>query len=139
NSGSTTTNFSDAIALLGFKGNYNSAGVGLDFYTTFNGLGYSAPATYALMLNTNGEAIDNPYQTLAGGKTEVVPVYETKTVVDEKAVADAQTKYDTAVKADQDAKVKLAKAQTEYDTAMKVLADAQKQLSDLQSGTVDIP
>ncbi|AFS46709.1 SEC10/PgrA surface exclusion domain-containing protein [Streptococcus agalactiae] len=138
-SGSSTTNFSDAIALLGFKGNYNSAGVGLDFYTTFNGLGYSAPATYALMLNTNGEAIDNPYQTLAGGKTEVVPVYETKTVVDEKAVADAQTKYDTAVKADQDAKVKLAKAQTEYDTAMKVLADAQKQLSDLQSGTVDIP
>ncbi|MFD3126663.1 hypothetical protein ACFKJ0_00555, partial [Streptococcus agalactiae] len=66
-------------------------------------------------------------------------IYETKTVVDEKAVADAQTKYDTAVKADQDAKVKLAKAQTEYDTAMKVLADAQKQLSDLQSGTVDIP
>ncbi|MFD3060895.1 peptidase, partial [Streptococcus agalactiae] len=44
-SGSSTTNFSDAIALLGFKGNYNSAGVGLDFYTTFNGLGYSAPAT----------------------------------------------------------------------------------------------
>lgn len=137
--GTSRDNFSDALALLGLQGNYNSVGVGVDFYTTFNGLGYSAPATYALMLNTNGEAIDNPYQTLTGGKTEVVPVYETKTVVDEKAVAKAQLAYDTAVKADQDAKAKLADAQTKYDTAMKALADAQKRLNDLQSGTVDIP
>ncbi|MFS5427599.1 SEC10/PgrA surface exclusion domain-containing protein [Streptococcus agalactiae] len=137
--GTSRDNFSDALALLGLSGNYNSAGGGVDFYTTFNGLGYSAPATYALMLNTNGEAIDNPYQTLTGGKTEVVPVYETKTIVDEKAVAKAQLAYDTEVKADQDAKAKLAEAQTKYDTAMKALADAQKQLSDLQSGSVDIP
>ncbi|HEO6013781.1 TPA: SEC10/PgrA surface exclusion domain-containing protein [Streptococcus agalactiae] len=137
--GTSRDNFSDALALLGLRGNYNSAGVGVDFYTTFNGLGYSAPATYTLMLNTNGEAIDNPYQTLIGGKTEVVPVYETKTIVDEKAVAKAQLAYDTAVKADQDAKAKLAEAQTKYDTAMKALADAQNQLANLQSGTVDIP
>lgn len=136
--GTSRDNFSDALALLGLRGNYNAAGVGVDFYTTFNGLGYSAPATYALMLNTNGEAIDNPYQTLTGGKTEVVPVYETKTIVDEKAVAKAQLSYDTAVKADQDAKAKLAEAQTKYDTAMKALADAQNQLANLQSGTVDI-
>ncbi|HGD6848297.1 TPA: SEC10/PgrA surface exclusion domain-containing protein [Streptococcus agalactiae] len=137
--GTSRDNFSDALALLGLRGNYNAAGVGVDFYTTFNGLGYSAPATYALMLNTNGEAIDNPYQTLTGGKTEVVPVYETKTIVDEKAVAKAQLAYDTAVKADQDAKAKLAEVQTKYDTAMKALADAQNQLANLQSGTVDIP
>ncbi|OFP81001.1 peptidase [Streptococcus sp. HMSC056D07] len=137
--GTSRDNFSDALALLGLRGNYNAAGVGVDFYTTFNGLGYSAPATYALMLNTNGEAIDNPYQTLTGGKTEVVPVYETKTIVDEKALAKAQLAYDTAVKADQDAKAKLAEAQTKYDTAMKALADAQNQLANLQSGTVDIP
>ncbi|HEO4207819.1 TPA: SEC10/PgrA surface exclusion domain-containing protein [Streptococcus agalactiae] len=132
-------NFPFALDLLGLRGNYNSVGVGLDFYTEFNGRGYSAPATYALMLNTDGEAIDNPYQTLIGGKTEVVPVYKTKTIVDEKAVAKAQLAYDTAVKADQDAKAKLAEVQTKYDTAMKALADAQKQLSDLQSGSVDIP
>ncbi len=137
--GTSRDNFSDALALLGLRGNYNAAGVGVDFYTTFNGLGYSAPATYALMLNTNGEAIDNPYQTLTGGKTEVVPVYETKTTVDEKAIAKAQLANDTAVKADQDAKAKLAEAQTKYDTAMKALADAQNQLANLQSGTVDIP
>ncbi|HGA3729178.1 TPA: SEC10/PgrA surface exclusion domain-containing protein [Streptococcus agalactiae] len=137
--GTSRDNFSDALALLGLSGNYNSAGVGVDFYTTFNGLGYSAPATYALMLSTNGEAINNPYQTLTGGKTEVVPVYETKTIVDEKAVAKAQLAYDTAVKADQDAKAKLAEVQTKYDTAMKALADAQNQLANLQSGTVDIP
>lgn len=137
--GTSRDNFSDALALLGLRGNYNAAGVGVDFYTTFNGLGYSAPATYALMLNTNGEAIDNPYQTLTGGKTKVVPVYETKTIVDEKAVAKAQLAYDTAVKADQDAKAKLAEAQTKYDTAIKALADAQNQLANLQSGTVDIP
>ncbi|HEO4791420.1 TPA: SEC10/PgrA surface exclusion domain-containing protein [Streptococcus agalactiae] len=137
--GTSRDNFSDALALLGLRGNYNAAGVGVDFYTTFNGLGYSAPATYALMLNTNGEAIDNPYQTLTGGKTEVVPVYKTKTIVDEKAVAKAQLAYDTAVKADQDAKAILAAVQTKYDTAMKALEDAQKRLNDLQSGTVDIP
>ncbi|HEO1016231.1 TPA: SEC10/PgrA surface exclusion domain-containing protein [Streptococcus agalactiae] len=137
--GTSRDNFSDALALLGLRGNYNAAGVGVDFYTTFNGLGYSAPATYALMLSTNGEAINNPYQTLTGGKTEVVPVYETKTIVDEKAVAKAQLAYDTAVKADQDAKAKLAEVQTKYDTAMKALADAQNQLANLQSGTVDIP
>lgn len=137
--GTSRDNFSDALALLGLRGNYNSVGVGVDFYTTFNGLGYSAPATYALMLSTNGEAINNPYQTLTGGKTEVVPVYETKTIVDEKAVAKAQLAYDTAVKADQDAKAKLAEVQTKYDTAMKALADAQNQLANLQSGTVDIP
>lgn len=132
-------NFPFALDLLGLRGNYNSVGVGLDFYRVFNTLGYSAPATYALMLNTDGEAIDNPYQTLIGGKTEVVPVYETKTIVDEKAVAKAQLAYDTAVKADQDAKAKLADAQTKYDTAMEALEDAQKRLNDLQSGTVDIP
>ncbi|HEN0161964.1 TPA: SEC10/PgrA surface exclusion domain-containing protein [Streptococcus agalactiae] len=132
-------NFPFALDLLGLRGNYNSVGVGLDFYRVFNTLGYSAPATYALMLNTGGEAIDNPYQTLTGGKTEVVPVYETKTIVDEKAVAKAQLAYDTAVKADQDAKAILADAQTKYDTAMKALEDAQKRLNDLQSGTVDIP
>ncbi|WP_153885268.1 hypothetical protein, partial [Streptococcus agalactiae] len=38
-----------------------------------------------------------------------------------------------------DAKAKLAEAQTKYDTAMKALADAQNQLANLQSGTVDIP
>lgn len=132
-------NFPFALDLLGLRGNYNSVGVGLDFYRVFNTLGYSAPATYALMLSTDGEAIDNPYQTLTGGKTEVVPVYETKTIVDEKAVAKAQLAYDTAVKADQDAKAKLEDAQTKYDTAMKALEDAQKHLNDLQSGTVDIP
>ena len=137
--GTSRVNFSDAIALLGLSGNYNSVGVGVDFYTTFNGQGYSAPATYALMLNTDGEAIENPYQITTGGKTTTTPIFETKTVVDEKAVAKAQAAYDSAVNADQDAKAKLADAQTKYDTAMKALEDAQKRLNDLQSGTVDIP
>lgn len=137
--GTSRVNFSDAIALLGLSGNYNSVGVGVDFYTTFNGLGYSAPATYALMLNTDGEAIENPYQSTTGGKTTTTPIFETKTVVDEKAVAKAQAAYDSAVTTDQDAKAKLADAQTKYDTAMKALEDAQKRLNDLQSGMVDIP
>lgn len=34
--GTSRDNFSDALALLGLRGNYNSAGVGVDFYTTFN-------------------------------------------------------------------------------------------------------
>ncbi|HEO2018203.1 TPA: SEC10/PgrA surface exclusion domain-containing protein [Streptococcus agalactiae] len=137
--GTSRDNFSDALALLGLSGNYNSAGVGVDFYTTFNGLGYSAPATYALMLNTNGEAIDNPYQITTGGKTTTTPIFETKTVVDEQAVANAQKVYDEAVKANESAKSELNSAQSAYDTANQALAEAKKRLSDLTNGTVDIP
>ncbi|HGA0128552.1 TPA: SEC10/PgrA surface exclusion domain-containing protein [Streptococcus agalactiae] len=137
--GTSRDNFSDALALLGLRGNYNSAGVGVDFYTTFNGLGYSAPATYALMLNTNGEAIDNPYQITTGGKTTTTPIFETKTVVDEQAVANAQKVYDEAVKANESAKSELNSAQSAYDTANQALAEAKKRLSDLTNGTVDIP
>ena len=137
--GTSRVNFSDAIALLGLSGNYNSVGVGVDFYTTFNGLGYSAPATYALMLNTNGEAIENPYQSTTGGKTTTTPIFETKTVVDEQAVANAQKAYDEAVKANESAKSELNSAQSAYDTANQALAEAKKRLSNLTNGTVDIP
>jgi len=47
--------------------------------------------------------------------------------------------YDNAVKANQDAKSKVATAETAYNTAKETLATAQKRLADLVGGTVDIP
>lgn len=133
------TLFNSALSILGLNNKYNSVGLEFDFYTVFNGLGYTAPGTYALMLNTDGKAIENPYQTTTGGKTTTTPIFETKTVVDEQAVANAQKAYDDAVKADESAKAELDSAQSAYDTANQALEASKKSLSDLTNGTVDIP
>ena len=133
------TLFNSALSILGLNNKYNSVGLEFDFYTVFNGLGYTAPGTYALMLNTDGKAIENPYQTTTGGKTTTTPIFETKTVVDPQAVADAQKAYDDAVKADESAKAELDSAQSAYDTANQALEASKKSLSDLTNGTVDIP
>lgn len=133
------TLFNSALSILGLNNKYNSVGLEFDFYTVFNGLGYTAPGTYALMLNTDGKVIENPYQTTTGGKTTTTPIFETKTVVDPQAVADAQKAYDDAVKADESAKAELDSAQSAYDTANQALEASKKSLSDLTNGTVDIP
>ena len=100
-----------------------------------------APKTYTVLGNAYGKAISNPYQTLKNPKETVTPVYKDveRTVVDDVAVAKAQTNYDNAVKANQDAKAKVATAETAYNTAREALANAQKRLANLVGGTVDIP
>lgn len=139
--GKRSENFDLAMEVLGLKGTSTTAGVDLGFTDTFNGMVDRAPKTYTVLGNAEGKAISNPYQTLKNPKETVTPVYKDveRTVVDNAVVAKAQTNYDNAVKANQDAKAKVATAETAYNTAREVLANAQKRLDDLVGGTVDIP
>lgn len=139
--GKRSENFDLAMTVLGLKGTSTTAGVDLGFTDTFNGMVDRAPRTYTVLGNAYGKAISNPYQTLKNPKETVTPVYKDveRTVVDNAVVSKAQTNYDNAVKANQDAKSKVATAETAYNTAREALASAQKRLADLVGGTVDIP
>ena len=139
--GKFSENFDLAMTVLGLKGTSTTAGVDLGFTDIFNGMVDRAPKTYTVLGNAYGKAISNPYQTLKNPKETVTPVYKDieRTVVDDVAVAKAQTNYDKAVKANQDANAKVATAETAYSTAKEALANAQKRLADLVGGTVDIP
>lgn len=139
--GKFSDNFELAMTVLGLKGTSTTAGVDLGFTDIFNGMVDRAPKTYTVLGNAYGKAISNPYQTLKNPKETVTPVYKDveRTVVDDAVVAKAQTAYDSAVKANQDAKAKVTTAETAYNTAREALASAQKRLADLVGGTVDIP
>lgn len=139
--GKFSDNFELAMTVLGLKGTSTTAGVDLGFTDIFNGMVDRAPKTYTVLGNAYGKAISNPYQTLKNPKETVTPVYKDveRTVVDDVAVAKAQTAYDNAVKANQDAKAKVTTAETAYNTSREALASAQKRLADLVGGTVDIP
>lgn len=139
--GKFSDNFELAMTVLGLKGTSTTAGVDLGFMDLYQGMVDRAPKTYTVLGNAYGKAISNPYQTLKNPKETITPVYKDveHTVVDDVAVAKAQTNYDNAVKANQDAKAKVATAETAYNTAREVLANAQKRLADLVGGTVDIP
>ncbi len=139
--GKFSENFDLAMTVLGLKGTSTTAGVDLGFTDIFNGMVDRAPKTYTVLGNAYGKAISNPYQTLKNPKETVTPVYKDveRTVVDSAVVAKAQTNYDNAVKANQDAKAKVVTAETAYNTAKEALASAQKRLDDLVGGTVDIP
>lgn len=139
--GKRSDNFDLALEVLGLKGTSTTAGIDFGFTNTYNGMIDRAPSTYTVLGNAYGKAINNPYQTLENPKETVTPVYKDveRTIVDDVAVAKAQTNYDNAVKANQDAKSKVATAETAYNTAKEALAKAQKRLADLVGGTVDIP
>lgn len=139
--GKRSENFDLAMEVLGLKGTSTTAGIDFGFTNTYNGMIDRAPSTYTVLGNAYGKAISNPYQTLENPKETVTPVYKDveRTIVDDVAVAKAQTNYDNAVKANQDAKSKVATAETAYNSAKEALATAQKRLADLESGTVDIP
>ena len=139
--GKFSDNFDLAMTVLGLKGTSTTAGVDLGFTGLYQGMVDRAPKTYTVLGNAYGKAISNPYQTLKNPKETVTPVYKDveRTVVDDAVVAKAQADYDKAVKANQDAKAKVATAETAYNTAREALASAQKRLDDLVGGTVDIP
>lgn len=139
--GKRSDNFDLALEVLGLKGSSTTAGIDLGFTDIFNGMVDRAPKTYTVLGNAYGKAISNPYMTLKNPREVVEPIYKAveRTVVDDAAVAKAQTAYDSAVKANQDAKAKVATAESVYNSAREALASAQKRLADLVGGTVDIP
>ncbi|MEG3342281.1 SEC10/PgrA surface exclusion domain-containing protein [Streptococcus suis] len=140
--GSRGSGYATALAVLGLDGRgSNSVGLDFDFVNISLSMVARSPKTFIVFSNTSGEGIQNPYQNYVGGTTTTTPIYEevTKTVVDESAVAQAQSAYNTALGNAQTANQAYQNANTAYADAQQALADAQKQLSDLKSGTVDIP
>ncbi|BDD39724.1 SEC10/PgrA surface exclusion domain-containing protein [Streptococcus ruminantium] len=135
------SDFSTALKVLGLVEGGNSVGVSLDVLSFKDGHGERVPKVVVTFSDTVGTPIVNKYSTVTGGTTTTTPIYETvtRTVVDESAVAAAQSAYDTALANAQTANLAYQNANTAYVNAQQALAGAQKQLSDLKSGTVDIP
>ena len=110
--------YSGALSLLGFRDtDKTNLGVGLGF-------GYSQ--------------IGTRYET----SFTLSPTKEVTTTtqkVDTKAVETAQTAYNDALKASEEAKSTVATAQTAYTNAETALANARKQLSDLVGNKIDVP
>lgn len=137
--GETASNYTAALRVLGLDGKAgDSVGVDSALYTLYNGHINRAANYVTTFSNTTGTAITNPYTNVTGGTTTTEPVYETKTVVNEKAVATAQAKYDAAKSASDTAQSELKTAQTKYEEAKSSLATSQANLSNIQSGTVDV-
>ena len=121
--GSTSTSasedlYSAALSLLGFRDtDKTNLGVGLGFGYSQLGVKYETSFT----LSPTKE------------------VTTTTQKVDTKAVETAQTAYNDALKASEEAKSTVATAQTDYTDAETALANARKQLSDLVGNKIDVP
>lgn len=110
--------YSGALSLLGFRDtDKTNLGVGLGFGYTQLGTSYETSFT----LSPTKE------------------VTTTTQKVDAKAVETAQTVYNDALKASQEAKSAVQSAQTDYTNAETALANARKQLSDLVGNEIDVP
>ena len=110
--------YSGALSLLGFRDtDKTNFGVGLGF-------GYS-------QLGTRYETSF----TLSPTKE----VTTTTQKVDAKAVETAQTAYNDALKASEEAKSTVQSTQTDYTNAETALANARKHLSDLVGNKIDVP
>ena len=110
--------YSGALSLLGFRDtDKTNLGVGLGFGYSQLGVKYETSFT----LSPTKE------------------VTTTTQKVDTKAVETAQTAYNDALKASEEAKSAVATAQTDYTNAETALANARKQLSDLVGNEIDVP
>lgn len=140
--GKSYGDFKAAMLILGLDGNKNnSVGVGFDYTGINQGMVNLTPLMFTTLGTSVGTPIDNPYLTLVHPVVTATPVYKTvtHTVVDPEAVAKAQADYDSAVKANSDAKEKVASTETAYTKAQADLLKAQKGLTDLQNNKVNIP
>ena len=110
--------YSGALSLLGFRDtDKTNLGVGLGFGYSQLGVKYETSFT----LSPTKE------------------VTTTTQKVDTKAVETAQTAYNDAVKASEEAKSTVATAQTDYTDAETALANARTHLSDLVGNKIDVP
>ena len=110
--------YSGALSLLGFRDtDKTNLGVGLGFGYSQLGVKYETSFT----LSPTKE------------------VTTTTQKVDTRAVETAQSTYDNAVKASQEAKVSVQSAQTDYTDAETALANARTHLSNVVGNKIDVP
>lgn len=115
---SSTEQYSSALSLLGLRdADKSNIGVGIGQMGSYTTKGYEASITLSV-----------PQE-----------ITTTTQKVDTKAVETAQTAYNDALKASEEAKSTVAIAQTDYTDAETALANARKQLSDLVGNKIDVP
>ena len=115
---SSTEQYSSALSLLGLRdADKSNIGVGIGQMGSYTTKGYEASITLSV-----------PQE-----------ITTTTQKVDTKAVETAQTAYNDALKASEEAKSTVATAQTDYTNAETALANARKQLSDLVGNKIDVP
>lgn len=115
---SSTEQYSSALSLLGLRdADKSNIGVGIGQMGSYTTKGYEASITLSV-----------PQE-----------ITTTTQKVDTKAVETAQTAYNDALKASEEAKSTVATAQTDYTDAETALANARKQLSDLVGNKIDVP
>ena len=115
---SSTEQYSSALSLLGLRdADKTNLGVGIGQMGSYTTKGYEASITLSV-----------PQE-----------ITTTTQKVDTKAVETAQTAYNDALKASEEAKSTVATAQTDYTDAETALANARKQLSDLVGNKIDVP
>ena len=110
-------------------------------YMQYTGLGFRSNATFTsvihyVKISDNMVSADAKFD-----KTKVVTAPSTaeKVAKLQEKLDLAQSTYDDAVKASQEAKSVVKSAQTDYTNAETALANARKQLSDLVGNKVDVP
>ena len=115
---SSTEQYSSALSLLGLRdADKSNIGVGIGQMGSYTTKGYEASITLSV-----------PQE-----------ITTTTQKVDEKAVETAQTAYNDALKASEEAKSTVATAQTDYTDAETALANARTHLSDLVGNKIDVP
>ena len=129
-----------SLDLLGLTSSANSFGLELlrEARYMYKRDGWLTP--YLTLINSSGEALSNPYETVTGGTTTVTPIYETvtRTVVDPVLVAKAQSNLTKAQADFNNAQSAYETARTAYETAQATFTSAQSTLADLINGTVDV-
>lgn len=125
-------NYEWAMRLLGLdNSNVKSVGVGFDYFSTSSG--WIDPAAEALVnfSTQEGTPITNPYQTVTGGTTQEVPIYEERPVAADPAL---QLAYDNALANANQAQAEAESAKLQADQAL----EDYKTLKDAEKGIVDI-
>ncbi|MEZ7593543.1 SEC10/PgrA surface exclusion domain-containing protein [Streptococcus sp. 27098_8_76] len=125
-----------ATSLSGVLPKNNNVG-----YMQYTGLGFRSNNTFTSVIQYSKISDNVVSENAKFDKTKIVTAPSTadKVAKLQEKLSLAQSTYDDAVKASQEAKSAVATAQTAYTNAETVLANARKQLSDLVGNEIDVP
>ena len=107
-------------------------------YQNYIGVGFQPTSEGNFNIHIDGTSDNGISENAKFDKTKVVTANNNTKALQEKLTL-AQSTYDNAVKASQEAKSTVQSAQTAYTNAETALADARTHLSDLLGNKIDVP
>ena len=113
----------------------------LEGYMQYTGLGFRSNATFTSVIQYTKISDNMVSANSKFDKTKVISATSTaeKVAKLQEKLDLAQSTYDNALKASQEAKSTVQSAQTDYTNAETALANARKHLSDLLGNKIDVP